>query len=1507
MRFANPAGLLLLALAIPVVLLHVLKPRRQPVEVSSTYLWRSVAQPVSAATPWQRLRPSILLFLQLLAVLLLAVAVARPVRVTAAPLSEHTVFIIDASGSMAAKDGDPDRLADAKARARDLRDELPAGGIASVVVASGRPRVVLTASSDGTAFDDAIGPIEATAGAADWAAAFTLAESLETPGADIGFVIVGDGGLSDAEERLIPPGTTYEKVGERSTNRGITRLTVEPRGSGLHARATVANTGGGDASQTLRFDVDGRTAATQDVTVGSGDVVDVDVDLPPGDRVEAFLEGEDLLDADDHAYAVAARRRPLTVLVAGPEDLFLENLLAATPGVTVEHSDTSVPAPGYDLAIYDQVAVPANPQAPFFAIAPPGGAPGVEVVGSVDNPAVTLVQPDDPLVQGLDLSEVAIAATQKVSAPTGEVVVGAEGTPLLLRGSVDGLPFAYLGFPLAQSNLPLQLAFPILGDRLLTDLAGAALPPGDLVVGAPLPVEPGTAATVDAPGGTTIEVVPGAPAPVADRAGYWTISATAADGTGERPDRVVAVNADPAESTLAPAPSLLAPERQEQPGANRPEGEAPVLRWVVWPLLVVLLLELLAARRKVGVARRQWWTAIALRAGIALLLVAALLDLAVVRPADRVATMFLIDGSDSLGGGGQAEAVSWVQEALADQAAGTVAGVAVFGGDARLELTVQPDASLGQPAVRIDATRTNLANALRLAAAVLPADAKRRVVLVSDGRATEGDVATEAQRLREADVQVDVHLVGRSGGADVAVASIDAPSLVREGESFDVAATITANRAGPVQLTLLRDGEVVDQRVVDVAAGSTTVTIPQVAGAPGLGRYQLKVSGAGDTIGENDVGYTAVQVEGPATVLLVEGAEGNGAELAAALRAGGIEVDVVAATAVPALDRVASYASVVLVDVDARSLTTEQVRVLAASTRDLGHGLVTLGGTHSYGLGGYLGSELEQLLPVTSEITDPKRRQSVAEVLAIDTSGSMGACHCSEGNFQSRLNGGVRKTDIARAAAARTIEALSENDEIGVLAFNTERRWLIDLQQLPAQEVVDEGLSTITPQGGTNLRISLQTAAEQLRQSNATLKHIILFTDGFTDPSALTGLAGEAAALVDEGITVSVLATGEGAATELAAIAEAGQGRFYPGRDLQQIPQIMMEEAVIASRDFINEGEFLPDVVSSAEPVRNLTSSPPLLGYVATTAKPTARPLLRIGPDHDPLLASWQVGLGRATSWTSDASERWSQLWSTWDGYVSFWSGVVKDSFAQSGGGGVRARVADDVLRITVEAEDSFPDGATAVARVTGPSLDGQEVRLERTAGNTFVGELAVSEAGTYAVGATVTGADGAAVVSGSTLASQSYAAEYKPGEPDDALLQRVSAITGGRGAIAPAEAFDAEGLVSGHTRITLAGWFLLAAALLWPIAVALSRLALRGAAVAAVRRRAAWVGWAARSMRARVPARPGREPRAPAPPPPPRPDRRVKEPVGAPVPPATIGRLLDRKREGRPGGEPPA
>ncbi len=1415
MRFADPAALWWALLAVPVVLLHVLRPRRPPRVVSSTLLWRAVERPVTSAVPFRMLRPSWLLLLQLLAVGLLTAALADPVRVEATPLAEHTVFLIDGSGSMLALDGRPDRIADARARAVRVRRDLPAGGIASVIEVGPQPRVLLSASADTGAFDEAVAATRASPGRAGFAAAFALAEGLETADAPIGFVLVSDGGLSEEEQRLLPPGATYEQVGSGATNRGVTALDVEARPTELHVRVTVANTGGPAAVQTLRLDVDGRTRQRVELDLAVGETRVYETDLTAGDRVDAFLEGEDLLAADNRRVAVSRRRQPIRVQVVGEPDPFLDALLQAVDGLSLV---SGVEGDRPDLVVYNRSRVPSAPSTPFIAIRAPGGAPGLSVVGEAEGPALTLVRSDEALLGGIDLSGLAVATAQQVRSDTAEVLLAAESAPLLLRGRAGGVRFAYLAFGLSDSNLPLQTAFPLLGERLLAELTGARLPPASIEVGETLTLPSQSGGVLTDPAGTVVELAPGSPGLVVERPGLWSVAVPG------RPETLVAVNPAATESGLTPVPGLPTELRPLRPGEPRTESYSSLRLWAVAAALAAVAAEFLLARRRVGVAPLQWRLANAVRTLVVLALLGALIDAGYERDAGEVATVFVVDASDSLGTRGRAEAVSFVTQALAAQPDGARAGVVMFGGDARIELLLRREASFLQPSVRVDPSRTDLAAALRLGGAVLPSDARRRVVLVSDGRATDGDAAREAARLRDQGISVDTVLIDTPGSADIAIGAVRAPSRVSQGERIPIGVALQSTLEGPAVVTLRVDGEVAAVQRLDVVAGAQSVTFTDIAAGGGLRRYRVDVESAADAVTQNNHAFAAVEVAGPARVLVVEGVSGNGAELAGALEAGGLEVDTVPVSGIPQMDGLLAYSSILLVDVDQRQLSNRQVGALSGAVRDGGRGLVTLGGNQSYGLGGYYTSELERLLPVVSEILDPLRRQTVAEVLAIDTSGSMGACHCSENDFVSnRIDGGVNKTDISRAAAARTIAALGSNDEIGVLAFDVEERWVLELQKLPAQDVVNQGLAMLNPDGGTNPSGSLQEAASALRQSNAALKHIILFTDGFTAPALLDGLADEASALAGEGITVSVVATGEGAAGDLEAVAQAGRGRFYPGRDLQQIPQLIMDEAVLASRDFINEGEFLPTVTSSLPVVAGLRQSPPLLGYVATTARPRAVTLLEIGPDADPLLARWQVGLGTVTSWTSDASQRWSRLWAGWDGYVGFWSRVVRDSFPTLDDS-TTAVVDDGVLRIRVEADGGFGDSAAATARITDPALAGRRIGLSRVGPDTFVGELVTDEAGVYVVGTSVSSADGS-VIQGTAIASQPYGREYEPGVADGPLLARIAEAGSGRAGIEPAMAFDAGGLVAGRSRVALARWLLLAAAVLFVTAVVLSRL----------------------------------------------------------------------------------
>lgn len=1409
MRFLNPMGLWWATLAIPVLLLYILKPKRPPRVVSSIFLWTPLERPITAAKPFRMIRPSWLLFLQLLAVALLTIAIANPVLVSPASLAEHTVFLIDGSGSMLAQDGTPDRLADAKARAREVRRELPTGGIASVIEVGPRPRVMLSSSPDVDAFDEAVEATSATTGRADFAAAFALAEGLETPSSPIGFVLVSDGGLTEEEQRLLPAGTTYEQVGSDADNRAIVGLDVEALPNELYVAVTLANRGGSATTQTLRLDVDGRTRERVELDFSVGRTFVYETALTLGDRVDAYLEGEDLLAADNYRTAVSWRRQPIRVQLVGRPDLFIDALLSAVDGTKlVQDGDSEAP----DLIIYNQSAVPAEPSTPFLAIRPPGGilttpdaVPAVSVVGEVTLPALTLFRSDDSLLQGIDLSELAVATAQQVQTDTAEVLLGAESAPLLLRGRTNGVRFAYLAFQLGDSNLPLQLAFPLLGDRLLSELTGTVLPPAAIEVGRVLDVPSQLGAVITDPSGAVSDLAPGTPGFVTDQPGLWSIDIP------DRPTMFVAVNSASTESILTPVPGLPTKARQPRPGEDPPSLLSSLRPWFLVAVLLIVAGEFLLARQRSGVHPRQWKISAALRILVALALLGAFFNIGINRDARHVATVFVVDASDSLGINGQNEAVEFVRDALDEMPADARAAVVMFGRDSRIELLMQYQVSLSHPSVVVDPSGSNLAAALRLGGAILPSDARRRIVLVSDGRSTNGDVVHEAEQQRSRGVIVDtVSLNSADVGDDVAITGVRVPSRVAEGDEAFIAVKLESTFEGSVDVTLLADGELLSSRRVDVVRGAQTVTFSDTATQIGLRRYQVRIESANDGIGQNNTAFAAVDVEGPPRVLVVEGKQDEGTRLAAALEAGGLNVHVIPVQLFPQLEELLTYSSIVLVNVDKNQMSNHQIRSLGGAVRDGGRGLVTIGGDQSYGVGNYHRSELELLLPVVSEVEAHQERKTVAQVIAVDTSGSM-----------SGGLGGFNKTDIARASIARSAAVLSIDDEIGVLAFDTSERWVMELQQ-PSQRAINNAIALLDPDGGTDMTRVLGTAAEALRKSERSLKHIILFTDGFASGAELQGLMTDAGSLAGEGITVSVVATGDNASGELVDVAKAGKGRFYPGRDLQKIPEIIMRETIRAARDYIEEGEFLPTITSSSPVVANLGTSPLLLGYVATTAKPLGSTLMTIGPKQDPLLVRWQIGLGAVASWMSDASLRWSQRWAGWGGYVGFWSKVVRDTFP-SLSDGTTATIEDGVLHIRVESQSSFGEDAVAVARITDPTLSGRELVMNRTGADTFVGALPVDLAGSYVVGTSVVAADGS-TTNGIAVTNESYSREYKPGVTNTVVMNRVAEAGGGRTDIAPASAFNTDDLIVGRSRIMFAYWLVPAAALLFLVAVIMSR-----------------------------------------------------------------------------------
>lgn len=625
MSLLAPLGLLGL-LSLPVIVAFwMLRLRRPERDVSSTFLWQQLVRDVEANRPWQRLRRSLLLLLQLLCALLLVAAVVRPALERPAGLASDLMLVVDASASMSATDVPLGRLDAARRAAADALRELPAGGRVSVIAAGDTARVVANEVTDPAHAVRAIEAIEPSVGTGDLEAALRLADALAARATGSQILVVTDAsGPVPPDLRLAAP-VRVLTVGRERDNQAIVALAVRVDPGGLRRQVfvSIANESAAVVPRRLELLADGVVFTARDMALDAVTRHDVVIDeLPPEARVvEARLTDPtdadpamvvDHLALDDRAWAVVPDARTRNVLLIGDGSVFLRNALALLPdvalyGVTEQEWEAGTARDAtWDLVVLERVVPDPLPNAPILAFAPPVSSPLGEVSGSLAAPAVGRASPDEPLLRDVDLSRFHVGRAQRMAAPgwARTVVPGPRDTSLVYSGVRDGLPTTVFAFALPDSDLPLQVAWPILLGNVTAELLGrdasatAPLRPG-AVVELPLP-QGVTGIRVTLPDGSVRELVPSAAGSgVATFVDTWQLGVYRADpiptedATSVPPSTRFAVDLfEPGESSIRPGDgaALVAlggtPGRGGEPGTARDE-------W--WVPLVLLLLAVLAA------------------------------------------------------------------------------------------------------------------------------------------------------------------------------------------------------------------------------------------------------------------------------------------------------------------------------------------------------------------------------------------------------------------------------------------------------------------------------------------------------------------------------------------------------------------------------------------------------------------------------------------------------------------------------------------------------------------------------------------------------------------------------------------------------------------------------------------------------------------------------------------------------------------------------------------------
>lgn len=638
-----------------------------------------------------------------------------------------------------------------------------------------------------------------------------------------------------------------------------------------------------------------------------------------------------------------------------------------------------------------------------------------------------------------------------------------------------------------------------------------------------------------------------------------------------------------------------------------------------------------------------------LRSLLLLLLVLALCDLRLLSPSDRVNLFFVLDLSESVSPQGRSAALAYMKKAASAMGKEDRAGLILFGKEASLETELRNDFNPSDLRSQIDPNATNIKDALQLALGRFPESGKNRIVLFTDGQENRKEAREAAYLAKSLGIEIlPVPLASWFQGHEVFMEKLETPPTAALQTPFEIRALLSSSYEGEGEMILLRNGRLLKNERVRFRTGKNIFRFEDMIKDPGLYLYTALIHSPGDEILQNNQALSFTRGTQKAQILYLTSHREKSSPLAEALKKQGLSViQKDPADLSESFYDLLDYSAVVLHDVSSRNFSYATLENLERYVKDMGGGLIMIGGVNSFGAGGYLNTPVEKALPVSMDVPTSLEFPGLALVLLIDKSSSMA------GNLEKK-----NKMEGAKMAAYWAVEMLNPQDQVGILAFDWVFQWTVPMTSAQERGKIARQLSTLKESGGTDLYPALQEAYRVLQKMKAYKKHVIILSDGLTNEADFPTLLRS---MREDKITVSTVAVGNDSDINLMKnIATWGNGRNYYTEDSEKIPRIFVNETQIAAKKVVVEKPLKPKARMASDLTKGLpTGDLPLLqGQVITYPKPGAMILFETG--EGPLLSAWQYGLGRSVAFTSDLSSRWSRSWILWDHYGAFVSQMVK-------------------------------------------------------------------------------------------------------------------------------------------------------------------------------------------------------------------------------------------------------
>lgn len=820
----------------------------------------------------------------------------------------------------------------------------------------------------------------------------------------------------------------------------------------------------------------------------------------------------------------------------------------------------------------------------------------------------------------------------------------------------------------------------------------------------------------------------------------------------------------------------------------------------VWLLLFPtcgLVVVLLGLRSLSGLGSVTRWVAMIVRLVVIGLIAGAMAEPQWRREAKDVAVTVIMDTSESVPSSKQSEADGYVKGVVdASPDKNNRLGVVTAAKNAYVQALPSKLTRELQRQHLGALDGTNLAGGVRLALAVKPTDAAYRLLLISDGNQTDGNVLQAAEAAKAMGVPIDVLPLRFKYDREVLVDKLVAPANAREGETMNLRIVLISQQPTAGRLNLLMNGEAVDldpssealAARVELRQGINALEVPIKAISTGPQKFQAVFEpdvangrAVGDVLAENNksLGVTFVTGQGKVLFLCQDASLPSAQPLIRALREAQIDLDIRNAEQLPpSVTDLNAFDAVVLFNQSAYDFTQKAQEDLRQYVHDTGGGVLMVGGPQAFGAGGWIGSPLEDALPV--KLDPPQKRQMPRGALAL----VIHSVEAPDGTF------------LGKKVCEAAVNSLSKLDLAGIIEYGWGggTDWVHPLGPVGDGTKIKRSINNLMFGDMPDFSPSVELALEGLKKADAGQRHVIMISDG--DP------ASPSTTLLDKYVeakitisTVGVYPHSGGDTSRMQQISKYTGGRHYhinTQAGLAAIPQIFIKEAQTVRRSLIQEGNQIPvQVVLGGETLRGVTSVPTVNGYVVTGEREGLALVSLKVKEGDPLLAGWQYGLGKVIAYTSDATSRWNTDWVAWGNYRQFWEQQVRWIMRPGGSANVRVftETRGDQTLVTVEALDSSGERlnfANFKGRVALPDGQGFDVTLKQVGPGRYQGVVESDRPGSYVLSLRYAAPDPAAAggyIEGSVQAavSRPFADEYRTLEDNMPLLAQVAEMTGGR------------------------------------------------------------------------------------------------------------------------------